>query len=68
MVESMWLAMTPIEAQDELKSLKRMDWPNLKKRDREKLHKEYTNLSFPDEMKPKNYVSPEQVQKLLGGF
>lgn len=66
--EAMWLAMTPIEAQSELTALKRMDWAHLKKRDREKLHKEYFEKAFPGEMKPKNFVAPEQVQALLGGL
>lgn len=66
LVEAMWLAITHIEAQQELIALRRMDWPNLKKRDREKLHKSYFAQAFPDEMKPKNYITPEKLQELLG--
>lgn len=66
LAEAMWLAMTTIEAQTELVALTRMDWPNLKKKDREALHKSYYAKAFPGEMKPKNYISPADLQRMLG--
>lgn len=65
MVDAMWLAITQIEAQDMLNKMFLADWPNLKKPDRKKKHKELYALAFPKEMQKKSFVSAEMVQKML---
>lgn len=65
-IESLWLAITTIEAQDQLKKLTVADWPNMKKAARTKMHKELFSKAYPSEIKKKNYVTADQMQKLLG--
>jgi hypothetical protein len=60
--------MTTIEAQEQLKAFEVQDWGHMKKPTREKRHKDLFSKAYPGEMKPKNFVSPEQVQRLLGGL
>jgi hypothetical protein len=60
--------MTAIEAQEQLKMFEVQDWGQMKKQTREKRHKELFAKAYPGEMKPKNYVSAEHVQRLLGGL
>ncbi len=55
-----------IEAQDQLKSLTAMDWPNMKKSDRTKLHKELHSIAYPKEFKKKNYITEADLQRMLG--
>lgn len=62
----MWECITIIEAQEQLKQLTVSDWANMKKNQREKLHKELYRQAFPSELKPKNYVSLSDIQKVLG--
>ena len=65
-IDSLWLAMTSIEAQDQLKKLSVADWPNMKKAARTKMHKELFSKAYPSEIKKKNYITADQMQKLLG--
>jgi hypothetical protein len=65
MVEAMWLAMTRIDAQDLLNKMFVSDWPNTKKDARKKKHRELYGLAFPNEMRPKTYISPQDLQKRL---
>lgn len=62
----MWEAITVIEAQEQLKNMTLMDWPNLKKAQRTKLHKELCKNAYPSEIRKKNYISPEELLKVLG--
>lgn len=62
----MWQAITIIEAQEQLKQMTVADWPNMKKQSRNKLHKELFSKAYPSEFRKKNYVTPEQLQKVLG--
>jgi hypothetical protein len=65
MVEAMWLAMTTIDAQDLLNRMFISDWPNTKANQRKKKHRELYSLAFPNEMRPKTYISPEDLQRRL---
>jgi hypothetical protein len=65
-IESLWLAITSIEAQEQLKKLSVADWPNMKKAARTKMHKELFSKAYPSEIKKKNYITADQMQKLLG--
>lgn len=62
----MWQAITVIEAQEQLKKLNVADWPNMKKAARTKMHKELFSKAYPREIKKKNYITAEQLQKVLG--
>lgn len=62
----MWQAITVIEAQEQLKKLNVADWPNMNKTARTKMHKELFSKAYPREIKKKNYITPEQLQKVLG--
>jgi hypothetical protein len=62
----MWQAITVIEAQEQLKTFNSMDWPNMKDQNRKKLHKELSQKAYPNEIRNKNYVSPQDLQKVLG--
>jgi hypothetical protein len=42
------------------------DWPNMKKQSRTKLHKELHSQAYPSDMRKKNYITAEQMQKILG--
>jgi len=66
-VEMLWEQITVIEAQEQIKAMKALDFPHQRKQDRQKIHKDLSMSAYPDEMKPKNYVSVETVQRLLGG-
>jgi hypothetical protein len=65
-IDSLWLAITQIEAQEQLKQMTIADWPNMKKAARTKLHKELHSQAYPSELRKKNYITPEQLQKVLG--
>lgn len=55
-----------IEAQEQLKLLSAYTFKNLKKKDQESTKKTLYNQAYPNELKAKNYVSIEDVQKVLG--
>jgi hypothetical protein len=62
----MWQAVTVIEAQEQLKMFNVLDWPNMKNEKRKKAHKDLFKLAYPSEIKTKNSVSPQDLQRLLG--
>lgn len=62
----MWECVTMIEAQEQLKLMNALDFPNMKKSQRQKIHKDLHRLAYPSSVKPKNYISIEDVQKMLG--
>jgi len=62
----LWQAITVIEAQEQLKQMSVADWPNMKKQQRSKVHKELFSKAYPSEVRKKNYITPEQLQKVLG--
>ncbi len=66
LVESLWQSMTIIEAQEQLKQLTVADWPNMKKGARDKMHRDLFSKAYPSELKKKNYVSLEDLGKVLG--
>ena len=65
-LNKMWQAITVIEAQEQLKLLNALDWPNMKKENRTKLHKELSKLAYPDS-KVKKSITTKDLSKLLGG-
>lgn len=64
----LWECITIIEAQEQLKLFEAQDWSHMKKAARQKKHKALYAAAFPSEMKPKNYVSPEQMLAVLGSL
>jgi hypothetical protein len=66
MVDAMWLAITEIEAQQAINQMFLADWPNMKKEARKKKHKELFDLAYPRAEKKKNFVTLDEVQRLLG--
>ena len=66
LIDSLWRSISMIEAQEQLKLISAVNFPNEKKSDKKTKHKELHGLAYPNELKPKNYVSLEDVQKALG--
>lgn len=65
-VQSLWECITMIEAQEQLKMMNSLDWPNLKKEQRKNLHKDLYKQAYPDALKKKNYVSIDDLKRLQG--
>jgi hypothetical protein len=65
-VEKLWECITMIEAQEQLKTFVASDWSNMKKNQRTKLHKDLYNQAYPSQLKKKNYITPEDLAKVLG--
>lgn len=65
-VEKLWECITMIEAQEQLKEFVAFDWPNMKKAQRTKLHKDLYNQAYPNQLKKKNYITIEDLGKVLG--
>lgn len=61
----MWQAITVLEAQDQLRMMGLMDWPNMKKNNRQKIHRDLHRLAYPSSAKEKNYISMQDVQMML---
>jgi len=55
-----------IEAQEQLKSFNVADWPNMKKQQRQKLHKELHRQAYPNSFSKKNLITAQDLQKMLG--
>lgn len=57
-------AMEMLSAQERLMELSTQDWPNLKKSQREKLHRQLHRAAYPSTYsKP---VTPQELAKILG--
>jgi hypothetical protein len=65
-LEVMWECITIIEAQNQLKDLTSLDFPNMKKPQRQKLHKELYKLAYPSDVRSKNYITADDLKKLVG--
>lgn len=65
-VEKLWECITMIEAQEQLKQFVVSDWSSMKKGQRSKLHKDLYNQAYPDKLKKKNYITIEDLGKVLG--
>lgn len=65
-VQSLWECITMIEAQEQLKAFTVQDWSHMKKAQRTKLHKDLFKQAYPSEIRKKNYISPEELLKVLG--
>jgi hypothetical protein len=65
-VSMLWESMTAIEAQDELKKMVIADWPNMKKSQRDKRHKELFAMAYPSEIRTKNSISVNDLKKFMG--
>lgn len=57
-------AMMKIEAHERLVALSTQDWPNMKKSQREKLHKELHRAARPEVYE--DPVTPSELAKILG--
>jgi Zn/Cd-binding protein ZinT len=66
LVESMWQSITTLEAQEQLMQMSVQDWSHMKKAQRTKLHKELFKKAYPSEIRKKNYISAEDLAKVLG--
>lgn len=66
-LDIMWECITVIEAQDQLKSFNISDWPNMKKAQRQKLHKELYRQAYPASLRKKNKITADDFAKMLGG-
>lgn len=62
-----WQAITSIEAQELLKKLTVVDWPNMKKSQREKLHRQLYGDAYPATFKETRKVSNLDLARVLGG-
>lgn len=58
------MAMETLEAHERLVALSTQDWPNMKKGQREKLHKQLHRAAYPKVHK--DPVSPAELAKILG--
>jgi hypothetical protein len=65
-VDMLWQSITIIEAQEQLKAFGVADWPNIKKSERTKIHKNLFNLAYPSELKEKNLISLDELKKVMG--
>lgn len=65
-VSMLWESITMIEAQEQLKRLTVADWPNMKKSQRDKRHKELFAMAYPSEIRPKNSISVNDLKKFMG--
>lgn len=65
-LDVMWECITIIEAQDQLKMFNALDWPNMKKGQRQKLHKELYRQAYPSQLRAKNYISVQDLQRIVG--
>jgi len=65
-VQSLWDCITMIEAQEQLKTMTALDWPNLKKNQRQELHKGLFKKAYPDSLRKKNYISVDDLKRLQG--
>lgn len=65
-LNAMWECISILEAQEQLNKMSLMDWPNLKKDKRAKVHKELFKKAYPSEIRKKNYISAEDLAKVLG--
>ena len=65
-VNKMWECVTMIEAQEQLKIMTAMDWPNLKKDKRQKLHRELHRQAYPSSISKKDYITVDQLRHLVG--
>jgi hypothetical protein len=58
-------ALPILKARDMLDRLKAADWPNMKKQDREKLHRTLFRQAYPAEMEKKQAITFEQLAQML---
>ncbi len=65
MFETLWLCITPIEAQEQLKLMSALDWPNMKPAQRKKMHRELFSKAYPSEMRPKKSITANDLQRML---
>lgn len=64
-LEKFWQGITIIEAQEQLKMMSVMDWPNMKKDKRQKAHKELHKQAYPSSMSPKNYITIDDLKNMV---
>ncbi len=65
-VDGLWECITMIEAQEQLKAFTVQDWSHMKKAQRTKLHKELFKKAYPSEIRQKNYITIDDLSKVLG--
>lgn len=62
----MWEAITMIEAQEQLKLLSALDWPHMKRQQRQKLHKELYNKAYPSNILKRKKITIEDLKRMQG--
>lgn len=62
----LWECITMIEAQEQLKNLSALDWPNMKKESRNKMHRDLMKKAYPFS-KQKKSITASDLAKMLGG-
>lgn len=63
----LWEAITVIEAQEILTQLRVQDWPNMKKNDRSKFHRQLMNKAYPKHTSGIIARSTEDIARILKG-
>ncbi len=66
LIDVLWKNISVIEAQEQLKAFTVADWSNMKKNSRSKIHKDLFNQAYPNQLKKKNYITIEDLGKVLG--
>lgn len=66
-VETLWLGITQIEAQQTLVQYAGHMWPYRDKKERAKAHRDLHKLAYPDLYKRVVYLTPEDVMRNLNG-
>lgn len=65
-LNQMWEQITVIEAQEQLKLMSALDWPNMKKSTREKNHRALFKEAYPSAIREKKYITVQDLQKVVG--
>ena len=63
-----WAAVSVLEAQEGLVQMSMMDWPNLKRPDRSKRHRELHRIAFPKSWQESKPVSGEDMARIIKGL
>lgn len=65
LVNALWDQITVIEAQEQLKLYRAMDWPNMKQGPRREEHKKLYRMAYPAELKEAKALTPEQITSII---
>lgn len=65
-VSSLWECITIIESQQMLKELTVQDWSNMKRNQRQKLHKDLYRKAYPSFLSKKKKITIEDLKRMQG--